>query len=111
MQEVKVKWREGCILVCTHQRPPEASKASCGEESGMQLRDSLKARLKERGLKGPVLCTRSGCLGVCPLRGTTIAAIPAPGSGLERKVFVVAPDDDVDAVLERLLACLPPLDG
>jgi predicted metal-binding protein len=111
MQKVKVKWRSGCVLVCTHQRPPGVSKPSCGEEQGMQLRDALKARLKEEGLKGPILCTKSGCLGVCPAHGTTVAVIPAPGSGLERQVFVVEPDESVDEVYERLVACLPPLDG
>lgn len=109
MREVSPKWDAGCVLVCTHQRPPEAEKASCGEEQGVALRDWLKARLKADGLKGPVLCAKSSCLGVCPRRGTTIAVLP--GEGLERRVFVVDDDESREAVYAQVLACLPSTDG
>lgn len=107
MRDVSPKWHAGCVLVCTHQRPPGAEKNSCGVEEGVALRDWLKAKLKADGLKGPVLCAKSSCLGICPARGTTIAVIPGPGTHLERRVFVTEPDEDPEAIYEQVLACLP----
>ncbi|MCO4744028.1 MAG: (2Fe-2S) ferredoxin domain-containing protein [Proteobacteria bacterium] len=111
MREVTAKWQAGCVLVCTHQRPEGADKASCGVEEGEELRDWLKARLKADGLKGPVLCAKSSCLGICPRRGTTIAVLPSPGAGMPRRTFVVDDADVREEVYADLLACLPLADG
>ncbi|TNE91751.1 MAG: (2Fe-2S) ferredoxin domain-containing protein [Deltaproteobacteria bacterium] len=107
MREVNPKWQAGCVLVCAHDRPPGAEKNSCGEAVGSELRDWLKARLKADGLKGPVLCAKSSCLGICPARGTTIAVLPAPGTGMERRVFVADPEEPRESVYQQVLACLP----
>lgn len=107
MREVSPKWHAGCVLVCTHERPPEAERASCGAAEGIALRDWIKKRLKADGLKGPVLCAKSSCLGVCPSEGTTIAVLPNPGSGLERRVFITGPDEPRESIYAQVLACLP----
>lgn len=110
MRPVSPKWHAGVVLVCTHERPPEAEKSSCGYEQGVALRDWLKARLKADGLKGPVLCAKSSCLGICPARGTTVAVIPGPGTHMVRQVFVTEPDEPYEAIYEQVLACLPVAD-
>ncbi len=50
------------ILVCTNCR--ENERKSC-DHNGTRLAKSLKSEVKDRGWKGRVRVSKSGCLGVC----------------------------------------------
>jgi (2Fe-2S) ferredoxin len=40
------------------------------------FRERLKKTVKERGLKGKVLITSTGCMDYCPAQGCTVAYYP-----------------------------------
>jgi (2Fe-2S) ferredoxin len=62
------------ILVCTNVKAE--GKVCCGHQ-GAGLRDALKAAVEERGLKGRVRVSQTGCLDQCAL-GPNIMVFP-PG--------------------------------
>ncbi len=105
MREVDPGWK-GAVLVCTHERDPQADRACCGAEAGGELRTWLKRRAKEAGLKGVVLTAKCGCLDVCSPLGVTVAAVPEAGSGRPRRAWVVEPTDDREALFAELCAAL-----
>jgi (2Fe-2S) ferredoxin len=51
------------IVVCTNIK--EEGKAACGRRDSGFLYDALKAAVHERGLKGIVRVSKTGCLGQC----------------------------------------------
>lgn len=53
------------ILVCTNERPPDASKPSCGPRGGADLYRRFKDRIRELGIRDEVIVTRTGCLKHC----------------------------------------------
>ena len=63
------------VLVCVNVRPPENPKGSCGGKGSQALFDRLKQILRERGLDGRVMVTRTYCLKHCS-RGPTVAVQP-----------------------------------
>ena len=63
------------IFTCTNRRPDGHPKGSCGEKGSQALFDRLKAILKERGLDGRVMVSRTYCLKHCS-RGPTVAVQP-----------------------------------
>lgn len=54
------------LFVCTHSREG-SDRPSCAApgRQGLELLEALKAEVKERGLKGKVRVSRSGCLDLC----------------------------------------------
>ena len=85
---------EVLILVCTNQRG--TGEAACGDRAGQLLREALKRAVAERGLKGRVRVSATGCLGRCA-EGPNVMILPAgvwySGVGLQ----------DVPAILARHL--------
>ena len=63
------------VLVCLNTRPPGNPKGSCGEKGSEEVFDTLKRMVKERGLAGRVIVSRTGCLKHCS-RGITLAVYP-----------------------------------
>ncbi len=63
------------VLVCVNSRPPGNPKGSCGEKGTQALFDRLKEILRERGLEGRVMVTRTYCLKHCS-RGPVLAVQP-----------------------------------
>ena len=63
------------VLVCLNVRPPGNPKGSCGEKGSEEVFDTLKRMVKERGLGGRVIVSRTGCLKHCS-RGITLAVYP-----------------------------------
>lgn len=53
------------VFVCTHSR--DDGRVACGNlgRGGLELCESLKRAVKEKGLKGKVRVARSGCLDLC----------------------------------------------
>lgn len=96
MQSFPPKWQT-LVLVCTNERAPDAPKPSCGPQGGPELRDWLKARLKEEGLWGRVRVLSTGCLDVCR-SGVTVVL----DGGRER--LVVDPQTEREALMARIRA-------
>jgi (2Fe-2S) ferredoxin len=63
------------VLVCLNTRLPGNPKGSCGEKGSEELFDALKRMVKERGLAGRVIVSRTSCLKHCS-RGITVAVYP-----------------------------------
>ncbi len=94
------------VLVCANERDRLSGRNSCGHAAGGALRKWLRDRARIEGIKGEVLVSTVRCLGICPDRGTTIAALPDPTSGRERRVWVVETEDDWPAAWQQVKACL-----
>jgi (2Fe-2S) ferredoxin len=73
------------LFVCTKSRNGE--KKSCGDHGASDLKAAIKKEIKERGWKGIVRVSDSGCLGVCT-SGPNIMIYP-------QKIWLsaVSPDD------------------
>ena len=82
------------ILVCTNLK--EGGKACCGGRGrgSAVLADTLKAAVAERGLKGIVRVSRTGCLGQCEF-GPNIMVFP------EGKWYSAVTEADLDAIIAR----------
>jgi (2Fe-2S) ferredoxin len=63
------------VLVCINERPAGNPKGSCAAKGSVALADALKAMVKERGLGGRVIVSRTSCLKHCS-RGITVAVYP-----------------------------------
>ncbi len=54
------------VFLCTNTRPPTNSRGSCAGQGSVRMRDYMKARAKELGLK-EVRVNSAGCLDRCEL--------------------------------------------
>lgn len=88
------------ILVCTNRR--EEGKAACANRGSEALKDALKSALKDRGLKGRVRVSSSGCLGRCEL-GPNVMVFP------DGTWFSGVREEDLPALIERYLERGPAL--
>ena len=52
-------------FICTNKRPDGHPKSCCADKGSVQLRNTLKRMVSERGLDGKVKVYQSGCLGGC----------------------------------------------
>lgn len=64
---------ERIIFVCVNERP--AGEDACAGRNSKPLQESLKAYVKQKGLKGRVRVSRVMCLGRCEV-GPNIAIMP-----------------------------------
>lgn len=83
---------EAHVFVCCNRRPDGHARGSCAAGGSERLRDYMKARAKEMGLKG-VRVNTSMCLDRCE-QGPCVVVYP---EGIWYRVGSTA---DVDAVLE-----------
>lgn len=81
------------IFVCCNRRQDGHPRGSCAAAGSEKLRDHMKARARQMGLK-KVRVNLAGCLDRCEL-GPCMVVYP---EGVWYKVATIA---DVDAVLER----------
>lgn len=72
MEERKLPFRK-IIFVCVNAR--EGGESSCGPRGSEAIREKLKACAKERGLKGKVRVSQSGCMDLCAL-GPNVMVFP-----------------------------------
>ncbi len=63
------------VFVCVNERAPGNPKGCCKAKGAEQVRDELKKRLYEIGLKGVVRANNSGCLDQCE-NGVTVVVYP-----------------------------------
>lgn len=81
------------VFVCTNQRPPDDPRGSCWAKGAVGLRNYMKDRAKELGLKD-VRINAAGCLDRCEC-GTSVVIYP------EGVWYTVSSKEDVDEVLRR----------
>jgi (2Fe-2S) ferredoxin len=63
------------VFVCTNERAPDNPKGCCKAKGAEAVRDELKKRLAQRGLKGVVRANAAGCLDQCE-HGVTVVVYP-----------------------------------
>ena len=80
------------VFCCVNEREPGHVRGCCAEKSSLELREYMKARAKEMGLK-KVRINSSGCLDRCEL-GPSVVIYP------EGVWYRCANKKDVDDVLE-----------
>ncbi len=82
------------VFVCTNDRHGE--RKSCGDGgSNLQIAKALKAAVEERGWKGQVRISQSGCLGLCA-QGPNVVIEP------KHLVFSAVSEADVPEILSRI---------
>ncbi|MBM3566099.1 MAG: (2Fe-2S) ferredoxin domain-containing protein [Alphaproteobacteria bacterium] len=79
------------VFVCTNERPENHPRRSCARKESVKLRDYMKARAKELGLKD-VRVNSAGCLDRCEL-GVSVVIYP------EGVWYTVTSKADVDEIL------------
>lgn len=63
------------IFVCENKRPQDHPKGCCFDKGGSQIREMLKKRLTELGLKSSIRANSAGCLDACEF-GASIVVYP-----------------------------------
>ncbi|MFO1081400.1 MAG: (2Fe-2S) ferredoxin domain-containing protein [Reyranellaceae bacterium] len=86
---------EAHVFCCTNRRVAGHPRGCCAEKGAEGLRDYMKARAKELGLKN-VRINNAGCLDRCEL-GPTLVIYP------EGVWYTCASRDDIDEVLQTHL--------
>ena len=81
------------IFVCENQR----TEGCCCAPEGVQLRETLKKLVKDRGLAGKIRVSRSGCLDVCS-EGPNVLLMP------DNVWFKHVGEKDLEEIVERASA-------
>jgi len=63
------------VFVCENKREADAPIPSCANAGGSEIRQALKEKVQELGLKKQVRINRAGCLGKCGF-GPTLVIYP-----------------------------------
>ncbi len=79
-------------FVCTNRRDATDARGSCAARGSEQLLERLKELVSERGQKGKVRVTKSGCLDFCA-KGCTVAVFSANKAHRETWYTRVKPED------------------
>jgi (2Fe-2S) ferredoxin len=95
MPEDPKPYYEAHVFCCTNRRPAGHPRGCCADKGSEELRDYMKGRAKDLGLK-KVRINISGCLDRCEL-GPTVVIYP------EGVWYSVASKADVDEVLQTHL--------
>ncbi len=80
------------VFVCTNRRPAGHPRGCCAEKDSEELRDYMKGRAKDAGLKD-VRINSSGCLDRCELGPTMVIYPEGVWYGYRNK-------SDIDEILE-----------
>jgi (2Fe-2S) ferredoxin len=83
------------VFVCTNERPPDHPRGCCKAKGSVELRDYMKMRAKELGLKD-VRINNAGCLERCEL-GPSVVVYP------EGVWYSPKTRADIDEILQRHL--------
>ena len=86
---------EAHVFCCTNRRPAGHPRGCCAERNGEALRDHMKSRAKELGLKN-VRVNNAGCLDRCEL-GPTLVIYP------EGVWYTYVDRDDIDEIIDSHL--------
>jgi (2Fe-2S) ferredoxin len=86
------------VFVCTNDRGGE--RKSCADDNSGLIKSELKDLVNERGWKGKIRISTSGCMGIC-VDGPNVMIYP------QKILFSeVSPDDisEIVSTLERIMA-------
>lgn len=86
---------EAHVFCCTNRRPAGHPRGCCAEKGAEELRDHMKSRAKQLGLKN-VRVNSAGCLDRCEL-GPTVVIYP------EGVWYTYSTKEDIDEVLQTHL--------
>ena len=86
---------EAHVFCCTNRRPAGHPRGCCAEKGAEELRDHMKSRAKQLGLKN-VRINTAGCLDRCEL-GPTVVIYP------EGVWYTYSTKEDIDEVLQTHL--------
>jgi (2Fe-2S) ferredoxin len=81
------------IFVCTNDRG--GKRKSCADNDSPAIRKSLKAGVADRGWKGRVRVSQSGCMGLCA-KGPNVMIYP------QKIWFSDVSTDDVDLIISKI---------
>jgi (2Fe-2S) ferredoxin len=86
------------VFICTNDRKGE--RKSCADNNSQSIKSKLKDAVNEKGWKGKVRISTSGCMGLCA-KGSNVMIYP-------QKVWFseVFPDDadEIVSTIERIIA-------
>jgi (2Fe-2S) ferredoxin len=83
------------IFICTNVRENNPENPGCGAKGGNALKDQLKKAVNERGWKGKVRVSTSGCMGLCA-QGPNVVLYP---QGIH---FSAVTENDLPTILEAV---------
>ncbi len=86
------------VFVCTNDR--ERERKSCADENSVLIKSKLKEIVNQRGWKGKIRISTSGCMGVC-VNGPIVMIYP------QKIMFTeVFPDgiDEIVSTIEHIMA-------
>jgi len=95
-EEHGVSRYERHVFVCVNERGPDDPRGSCSARGSAEIRDLLKAELKQRGLAGRIRANQAGCLDLCA-QGPTVVVYP------EQVWYAGVTLADVPEIIERHL--------
>ena len=81
------------FFVCCNRRAGSPLGPGCGDR-GDAVYGALKSRVQERGETASTWVTVTGCLGICPAKGATVAIYPR--SAIVTEVF----PEDLDGLYD-----------
>lgn len=84
------------IFVCVNERD---EGACCGPAGGVQIREQLKQLVKDKGLKGTIRVSQSGCMDVCA-KGPNVMVFP------DNIWYSGVTQGDIPRILEEILSGL-----
>lgn len=87
---------EAHVFCCTNRRPAGHPRGCCAEKNGEALRDHMKSRAKDLGLKN-VRINNAGCLDRCA-QGPVVVVYP------EAVWYTYVDQEDIDEIVESHLA-------
>ncbi len=81
------------VFVCTNDRG--GKRKSCADNNSQLIKSKLKDAVNEKGWKGKVRISTSGCMGLCA-RGSNVMIYP------QKEWFSEVVPDDVDEIVSTL---------
>jgi (2Fe-2S) ferredoxin len=84
------------VFICINEREPNHPKGCCHAKGSEEVRDTLKAELKKRGLAHIVRANNAGCLDACEY-GATMVIYP------EGIWYGKVTKEDVEEVIDRTI--------
>jgi (2Fe-2S) ferredoxin len=86
------------VFVCTNDR--YGKKKSCADDDSPGIRKALKGAVKDKGWKGKVRVSQSGCMGLCAV-GPNVMLYP------QNVWFSGVSMGDVDLIVSKIASLLP----
>ena len=84
------------VFVCLNEREPNHPKGCCHAKGSEEVRDTLKAELKKRGLSHIVRANNAGCLDACE-HGITMVIYP------EGIWYGKVQKEDIEEIIDRTI--------